>query len=398
MITKTVAETYGNPPPKLFTGFKMEEECLNPTLGVGIEIEVEGVRHGEDELGAWCKPWGISIKGDGSLRVVDGRPAYEFITKPTAIRHVLPILREFFRKTEFGQTNFSDRTSIHVHADCSQLTWSTLANIALLYTVFEEIIFEFVNNRPGNRDGYSRDTNLYCVPWNQCRDHYNVVQSFLQDPSSVLGRWQKYTALNLAPLLRQNTIEFRHMHGTADMDKLKTWLNIIGSIFLYAGRRTHEELAKEIMEMNTVSRYEDFFNEVLGRSLPYNDRYRIKLEEGLIFAKYSMATSREKKKAAPADAAATVRVNMDAGTLYGFAAANPWDRLEVIPQAQIDAERPTAIRREPVRANVNAAPPRRESRFEAELRRQADARRVQEEQMFRALLNNEGGNAAEGEF
>lgn len=329
MSVATVSQTYGVNPPKPFTSFKMTEECFNPNLIVGIEIEVEGVPFGLDDMNVWCKPWGIQIKQDGSLRNTVGGAPWEYITKPTPTGHVLPILREFFGKMAFDQRNFSDRTSIHVHANCADMTFSQLANVSLLYTVFEEILFEFVNNRPGSRDGYSRDTNLYCVPWNQCRDHYNVVQGFLANPDSVIGRWQKYTALNLGPLARQNTIEFRHMHGTADMEKLKTWLNIIGAIFLYSERHDHAELTKQIVEMNTVSRYEEFFNECLGRSLPYNDTYRTKLEEGLIFAKYSMMTARKpsKKKAVEAPQAAPQAAPQGAGTWAPTGAVFNWDGL-----------------------------------------------------------------------
>lgn len=307
-MTKVI-ETFSGQyrPVKPFKGYKKEEECSNPGLILGLELEIEAVRMDTDQLESRCRALGIDIKTDGSLRTVDGLPAWEFVTKPIEMKHALPALREFYSLNNFNERNFSDRTSIHVHTDCQNLEWPQLANISLAYTVLEEVLFEFVNDRPGSRDGYSRDTNLYCVPWNQCRDHYNLIQQFLSNPFEGTSRWQKYTALNLAPLHRQGTIEWRHMHGTADMTKIATWINIIGSIIKYATSLPHEALVKEIISLNTVSHYAEFFRTVTGGYLPYNDVYRSKLEEGTIFAKYSLMTSRKSiKKPETAQAAPAV--------------------------------------------------------------------------------------------
>lgn len=295
-MTNTVSNTYGMAQPKPFK-YKDVAVTTNPELIVGIEIETERCSLSAGTYSELFKrTLGIDVKADGSLRQVEGLAAYEFITKPTMLQHVVPILQKFFTDGRFTEANYTDRCSIHVHANCTDMTWEQVANVSLIYTVVEEILFEFVNQRPGNRDGWSRDTNIYCVPWNQCRNHLNLVNQFIHSPSDALARWQKYTALNLVPLSTFGTMEFRHMHGTADMDKLTKWLNIIGAIFKHAKSIDLESLSADINGLNTSSHYEQFFQTVTGGQLPYNDIYRMKMEEGTILAKYSMMSWRNQGK------------------------------------------------------------------------------------------------------
>lgn len=249
--------------------------CTNPTLVIGLELETENIstRIEYDQL---VRPLHFDCHADGSLRGY----STEFITKPMESTTALLALTKFFEATKFTEDNYSDRCSVHVHVNCTDMSMEQLSSVALLYTVVEEILFEFV--------GGSRDTNIYCIPWNQCRNHLDLVNDFLLNPHVALKRWSKYTALNLLPLATQGTIEFRQMHGTADMKKLTTWINLIGSIFKYARFIPLEALVQEIRGLNTVSTYEMFFTKVLEGSLPYNEVYQSKLEEGIIFAKFSL--------------------------------------------------------------------------------------------------------------
>lgn len=320
----TVSEVYARSMPKPWK-YKETAECVYPDLILGVEIETEQCRHGYDWYNEQFRTLGITTKEDGSLRRQHGLSAWEFITKPTATANLIPILKEFYRIGEFGENNYTDRCSVHVHANCVDMDMSHVINLTLIYTILEEILFEFVNNKPGSRDGYSRDTNIYCVPWNQCRDHYNLVQEFLTRPNEALARWQKYTALNIIPLHNYGTVEFRHMHGTADMVKLEKWLNIIGAMMKYARSMTQEELIKEINALNTTSGYEAFFRNVLANQLPYTAVYQHKLEEGVILAKYSLMSSRPKYQAKKK---ATVTVNPAPAAAPGGLTAMIMDALE----------------------------------------------------------------------
>lgn len=295
MTAPTVEVVYGRKPPKAWK-YKETMDCTYPDLIVGLELEVENCRMSAAAYIDIGSPLGIDVKGDGSLRVINGREPYEFITKPMMMQNALPILNTFFDKTKFDEENYSDRCSIHVHANCCDMTLDQVSAVGLIYTVVEPILFEFVNQRPGNKDGWSRDTNIYCVPWNQCRDHLNLVYNFAKNPGMPVRHWQKYTALNLLPLARFGTMEWRHMHGTSDMKKITQWLNIIGAIYKHAKITDFETLVKDIQGLNSVSHYGQFFNTVLGGQLPYTDVYKKAMEEGCILAKYSMINwSLEKK-------------------------------------------------------------------------------------------------------
>lgn len=357
----TISEAYGMRPPRAFK-FGTAVDCINPELLLGVELETEQCTLGAGRYDELLSSLGISVKEDGSLRAVNGLRAYEFITKPTASKHLLPLLTEYFRRTAFNDENFSDRTSVHVHANCTDLTFEQVSNVCLLYTVVEPIIFQFINDKPGHKDNWSRDTNLYCVPWNQCRDHYNLVRQLLEEPGEITARWQKYTALNVAPLARFGTLEFRHMHGTANMDKLTKWINIIGAMFLYATKTSMDELTKEIIGLNTVSHYEKFFNTVLGKQLVYNEEYRGLLEEGTILAKYSMSTWADKQVGVVSKKTEVDELLGGAPEATGLGGIAGFDDFDFVQQERVLAQRevplpprnapPTIRRADPVAARA----------------------------------------------
>ena len=178
--------------------------CVNPDLVIGLELETENCGAlSASTYSKICGKTNFRMETDGSLRGV----AYEFISQPMFSTNALAALDDFFGATKFTDDNYTDRYSVHVHLNCTDLTTQQVSSVALLYTIMEEILFEFV--------GGDRDTNIYCIPWNQCRQHLDLVNKFLRDSDYILRGWNKYTALNLLPLRSQGTVEFRQMHGTA---------------------------------------------------------------------------------------------------------------------------------------------------------------------------------------
>jgi hypothetical protein len=278
-----ISDVFGIKEPAI-KAFKplVDYKLSNPSLIIGLELETENCTLGADDYTRMLTPAHFQVTQDGSLR----GNAYEFISKPMRSDNAVNALAHFFNVTKFNEANYSDRCSVHVHANCTNLEKENVAALAVLYTVFEEIMFSFV--------GGNRDSNIYCIPWSQCRSHLDLVQRFINDSSSTLRRWNKYTALNLIPLAKQGTVEFRQMHGTADMSKLVTWIDIIGSLFKNAAAYQLNDLIGEIKALNSNSQYEMFFNKILSGSLPYNEQYQQKMEEGVIFAKYSLVSMSKK--------------------------------------------------------------------------------------------------------
>jgi hypothetical protein len=293
-MDQTVADVFGLDAPKPYKGKQNPDKCSNDALMVGVELEIENIPNGatwyQERTGSF---W--SVVEDGSLR--PRNEAWEFVSRPAMLGTTLAELRLLFQKFGFNDDNYSDRTSVHVHTNVQDFTQAQIANLALVYPVFESVLFQFVNHyKAKEKQGYCRDTNLYCVPWSQCRMNRNFIEKFFDDPSIFvpdrrgLGtrQWEKYTALNFIPISEKGTVEWRHMHGTADMEKLSIWLNIIGSVMKFCKSNSFDDIVKTIKVLNDVSTYHEFFTSVLGDTLPYLEEYRQPMAEGVVNAKYSL--------------------------------------------------------------------------------------------------------------
>jgi hypothetical protein len=284
----TVSKIFKIKAPVQFKSVLKAADCSNKELVMGVELEVENTRdldhYASGQLsGAWM------FERDGSLRGGRGGEAYEFISKPLQMQFLLPELQKFFEYTKFDESNYSDRCSVHVHTNVTDFTQDMLASLSMVYTVVEDVLFQYVNHHAApTMDGYNRDTNLYCIPWNQCRMNHRLVEKLFGNSHAHLARWQKYTALNLLPITTQGTVEWRHMHGTADMEKLTTWLNLIGSIMWYARRTQLDDVIKTILTLNDTSAYRQFFLDVTKGYLEYKEEYQAPLAEGVINAKYGL--------------------------------------------------------------------------------------------------------------
>jgi hypothetical protein len=285
-----VAKIFGLGTPTPFPSKLKALPLTNGTLICGVELEIENTPYGE----RWYRDhinrslW--QMERDGSLRPQDN--SYEFISVPSHLGTLLAEMELFFNETKFTvENNYSDRTSVHLHTNVTDYTQEQLATLALTYTVVEDVLFRFVNhyNAP-TPDGYSRDTNLYCIPWNQCRMNFGLVNKLFANPGGALKNWQKYTALNLLPVISQGTVEWRHMHGTNDMDKLKKWFDMIGSIMLFAKTADFNDVVQTVYVLNDTSAYQQFFNGVFQGTLPYTDDYQVALAEGVINAKYALVS------------------------------------------------------------------------------------------------------------
>jgi hypothetical protein len=172
------------------------------------------------------------------------------------MKFVEDLLQRFFTENEITERNYSDRCSTHVHVNVQDMTMEQVRSIALVYQTVERLLFHaFI--------GEKRENNIYCVPWYQAGFTVAVMERLAMDPNQI-RHWVKYTALNMLPIREKGTIEFRHLKGTCDVDHIMTWLNLIGSIVKYGSNTAYDDVAKLIMEMNTVSNYEMFIRSVFG--------------------------------------------------------------------------------------------------------------------------------------
>jgi hypothetical protein len=236
-------------------------------LLMGLECEVESVhRVGGLESHGW------RVTDDGSLR----NNGKEFISEPTGV----PLLVERFKALHGGivtwrkaDDRFSERTSIHVHVNCQNLSPVQVKNIILMYALYEEFFFSLVE--PSRRD------NIHCVPLTET--HFPAY--YRMSLAQMVTRWHKYTALNAKPLSNLGTLEFRHMHGHADPVLLEVWLKTIANLFQVGGNPVNEINARSITTATLTAWFREIFkdapsvmlNEPFLHQMTTNQRLDIKL-------------------------------------------------------------------------------------------------------------------------
>jgi len=265
--------------------------AVDPALVFGLELETEGIPVTPDTLYVS----GMGGEVDNSLRGTAAGSPWEYITKPATYSVMMDILERFFEKAKFTEANYSERCSVHVHVNVQDCSVAQLKAICFLYQVFERALFNFA--------GHERDKNIFCVPWNQTIITHSLVDSFT--PETIdrgVKKWMKYTGLNLIPIHTQGTIEFRHLPGTADVNRISTWLQLLASLVSYGKNTDVAALEKEVIALNTNSEYKQFFYKVFrdySFALQENNLDHL-LELGVMDMKYAIMSSRTRKRAASA--------------------------------------------------------------------------------------------------
>lgn len=176
----------------------------------GLECEIESVRSKTNLAG-------FGATHDGSLR----NEGIEFISQPLPRETLLGAFKNLHAKIEYYNKDeaFSPRTSTHVHVNCRTLDDKQVKTMTLLYALFEEFFFTMVDD--------TRRGNIHCVPLTE-----TVLTNYYgYDLNYMLSRWHKYTALNLLPLGKLGTVEFRHMQGTDNVDLMTEWLTTLDNLW-----------------------------------------------------------------------------------------------------------------------------------------------------------------------
>ena len=225
-----------------YTDFKLCE----PKKRIGIEVEVEGIGRMSGAIDKYI--W--MTKADGSLR----NNGCEFVTLPIAGRQVIYAVDNLF--TNLPPTaDFSERTSIHIHVNVREQTIGQILTLLMLYTVFEQLLFEFA--------GPQRKKNIFCVAIQETRYPY-MIMNFLKNQSFIdlIMSWKKYSGLNLGIMRGLGTIEYRIMEGHSDPLRLLKWINILLRMHQYVRVVSFKQAYEEIRTLNTSSMYEQFVRNV----------------------------------------------------------------------------------------------------------------------------------------
>jgi len=244
---------------------------VDKTTYLGIEVEIENVRTWGEGAGTRSPYW--NTVEDGYLR----NHGAEFITPPIRAWRTEHALNRLFSEVN-KDIEFTERTSVHVHMNIRTLTIEQLEAFLITYLVFEKLLFDFI--------GQDRSKNIFCVPLTETNNGL-VIQSIIRN-KNLSFPWSKYTALNLLPIREKGTVEFRHMHGTKDIKKLMTWINIILCLKVFALKNPPEYIWEQVRALNTSSQYELFAQEVFGdlaQTLWSTDKPQSKIAECVSYIK-----------------------------------------------------------------------------------------------------------------
>jgi Putative amidoligase enzyme len=235
----------------------------NPqALLFGIECEIESIRD--------CAPISWQITEDGSLRN-NGR---EFISPPVSLSTAVEGFKTLHESLSVRkrEEKFSDRTSIHVHVNCQNLDEDVVRNIIHMYALYEEFFFSMCS--PDRRH------NIHCVPLTET----HLPSIYRMSLVNMTERWHKYTALNIKPLAKYGTLEFRHMQGHEDGTLFEEWLQILNNLFQLASSKEGLISKDTISNTNLDLWFDTLFGKSrvanlkpLMREMTYNQRLDIKL-------------------------------------------------------------------------------------------------------------------------
>ena len=230
-------------------------DTVDPACAVGIELEVENCYEFPTVP---QHAWGTHT--DNSLR----EHGVEFVSVPLYGIQVYGALELLCNRMLPPHVKFSQRTSVHVHIDVGGLTGEQLAQVVLVYLVFERSLYRYV--------GGGRDHNIFCIPLMDTASARNLVTA-MKDPdqlinSDLASEESRYAGLNLAAIRKFGTLEFRHMYGTKNPDSIHEWINILLSIRRFALRHDSlKVLLERVLALNTNSEYNMFALDVFGTGL-----------------------------------------------------------------------------------------------------------------------------------
>jgi hypothetical protein len=242
----------------------------SPENIAGIELEIEHA------AGYTCDINFFGATEDRSLR----NSGVEFVSKPLRVDVLITKLNEFFESNAayVVPDTYSDRTSTHVHMNVQDYTPENLKTLLLFYSLVETSLFKFVGNY--------RQENIYCVPLNETLILQNLSDTVTRILDGRTRAWYKYTALNLLPVIRYGTVEFRHMHGTNDIQKLKVWLSTLSNLITVSKNTALKDCVTSIRSLTKGE------NKLFNTLLPHfsYQEYGQLFEKSMTHAKYALCS------------------------------------------------------------------------------------------------------------
>jgi hypothetical protein len=147
--------------------------------------------------------------------------------------------------------------------DVRQLTLQQMVALLLTYLTVENLLFKFVGN--------NRRTNIFCTPISETGIMETISSSPKKFMHSIQHTWMKYTGLNLLPIASFGSVEFRHMPGTNNINKLLAWVDLITRLKQFVYRFEYADIVSTIMALNSNSRYRQYVDLIFDDMTSYLD-------------------------------------------------------------------------------------------------------------------------------
>ena len=188
---------------------------------LGVEYEIEGMYLPRNVAH-------FAVHQEGSLRAIDDHPAREYVTlEPVEIEKTilqLDTLNRVLSTTPDCVPLFSNRTSVHVHLNVSDLTIEEWFTLLFIWTVYEDAMIHYC--------GDSRKGNLFCLSTRDAEASLFILEEFaIKQDINLFGDNVRYAACNLAATPKYGSLEFRCMRGTLDSDVLVPWFKTISQLY-----------------------------------------------------------------------------------------------------------------------------------------------------------------------
>lgn len=190
---------------------------------VGIEIEVEGrnlprvIKYISPETGVvWTNHDDGSLRGENNEYVTGGA------IKIAEVEPMVKALWDAF-EAQGSKVKMSNRCSTHVHVNCGILTPKPITSLIALYGILEEAVTNWC--------GPDRVSNPFCLRMKDSRTSLEMWEELCTGENAVFEKHRnKYNALNLEPLWKQGSVEFRPMRGAEGPEHVIGWVRLLWAL------------------------------------------------------------------------------------------------------------------------------------------------------------------------
>ena len=115
---------------------------------------------------------------------------------------------------------FSNRTSIHVHVNVSDMEVKEWFTFLFLWVLYEDALIHFC--------GEERKGNLFCLSSRDAEGLLFKLEEFARDGQIYeFNDNYRYSAVNTTASVKYGSLEFRSMRGTLDIEVLNKWLSTL---------------------------------------------------------------------------------------------------------------------------------------------------------------------------